>query len=612
MKKDEPSEMEETVDLGGHGHIGSEKKAKKMADEMRKSQDEDLSGRDDVRLARRNTAPHIGAAASGLFLTGRNTNTSPSAGDGPSIFDSIGEEEGLESFLLSASSSRVSRDLSMSPFSRIRNDLENFVEESDRDIEARLLVPQSPLLRNGFGSSGGGGLSSIPHSPLISSTTAREDLPGKESSTVWVGNLDGETTEEALTEAFGSFGPIQSVKVLDSYAFIRYEDASSAAMALTEMNGHTLGRTVIRTGVGRDDSPDGLNRKASFELNHGSLMGGAAKSVWVGNLPLDIDERTLAKIFSPFGVIENIRLVPTKHCAFVIYSRAEQASSAIAELDGQLKIGDESIKLGYARHAVPQQAAHVAPTSSLTVPKTTVRRSSTGSINYSSVPGVVGLPNTSRMGIMNLPGDASEKGNMESLRNIFGAMDMNGNGNRTGVAGFQSAILTPAPKPPTITVTSASANTTAGQQQAQEDFSSDEQDIDYNWEIPELPQPYFGPDLTPGRIRDYRRHIESLNCKPSEFDLIAMEIIPVAVSASTDPVGNVLVQKLIERGSDDLKSMIISELEPYMAAIGIHKNGTWVVQKLINWCTLPEHVLSRYFIYRHSWPLSSKCRWLRV
>lgn len=596
MKKDEPSEMEETVDLGGHGHIGSEKKAKKMADEMRRSHDEDLSGGDDVRLARRNTAPHIGAAASGLFLSGRNTNMSPSSGDGPSIFDSIGEEEGLESFLLSASSSRVSRDLSMSPFSRIRNDLENFVEESDRDIEARLLVPQSPLLRNGFGSSGG--LTSIPHSPLISSTTAREDLPCAESSTVWVGNLDGETTEEALMKAFGPFGPIQSVKILDNYAFIRYEDANSAAMALAEMNGHTLGRTVIRTGVGRDDSTAGLNRKASFEFT--SLMGGAAKSVWVGNLPLEADERTLAKIFSPYGVIENIRLVPTKRCAFVIYSRAEQASAAIAELDGHLKIGDELVRLGYARHAVSQPAAPMAPSSSLAVPKTTVRRSSTGSINYSSASGAVGLPNTSRMDIMNLPGDASEKGNMESLRNIFGAMDMDGNGKRTGVAGFQSAILTPAPKPPTITVTSPSAKTTA---RPEEDFPADEveeQDLDYNWEIPELPLPYFGPDLTPGRIRDYRRHIESLNCKPSEFDLIAMEIIPVAVSASTDPVGNVLVQKLIERGSDDLKSMIISELEPYMAAIGIHKNGTWVVQKLINWCTLPEHVLSNHFIYRHS------------
>lgn len=577
MKKDEPTEMDEAaVDLGGHGHIGSEKK---KAAEMRKSQDEEMfGGKDDVRLARRNTAPHIGAAA-GLFLNGRSTNNmSPSVGDGPSIFDSIGEEEGLESFLFSASSSRVSRDLSMSPFSRIRTDLENFVEESDRDIEARLMVPPSPMLRST------GGMSSVPHSPLISSTTAKEDLTcPSESSTVWVGNLDRETTEEALMEAFGSFGPIQSIKLLDSYAFIRYDDPNHASMAIAEMNGQTLGRMIIRTGPGRDDSPAELTRRSSFELaSFGSLMGG--KSIWVGNLPLDTDERTLSKIFSSYGGIENIRMVPAKHCAFVNFCRAEQAAAAITELDGQLKIGDELVKLGYARHAVQQPAA---PASALAVPKTNVRRSSTGSISFTT--NGIGLPNPSRMDVMNLPGDASEKGNMESLRNIFGAMDVNGQANnRSGGSGFHSAILTPAPKPPTITVTSSNSNTATHQQQESEEDHTN----DYCWEIPELPQPYFGPDLTPGRIRDYRRHVESLNCKPSEFDLIAMEILPVAVSASTDPVGNVLVQKLIERGSDDLKSMIISELEPYMASIGVHKNGTWVVQKLINWCTLPQHVHS--------------------
>jgi protein JSN1 len=117
---------------------------------------------------------------------------------------------------------------------------------------------------------------------------------------------------------------------------------------------------------------------------------------------------------------------------------------------------------------------------------------------------------------------------------------------------------------------------------------------DYAEPLPALPPPYFGPDLTPARIRDYRRHIESPACKPAEFDLIAMELLPVLVSAATDPVGNVLVQKLIERGSDGLKSLIIDELGPFLAAIGVHKNGTWVVQKLISWCQLPLHVREPY------------------
>lgn len=152
-----------------------------------------------------------------------------------------------------------------------------------------------------------------------------------------------------------------------------------------------------------------------------------------------------------------------------------------------------------------------------------------------------------------MPDDYSVSTSIESLRSIFGSIDLTNN------------------QPIIPNVTKAGGGE------------------DYCWPVPALPHPpFFGPDLTPTRIRDYRRHLESPTCKPSEFDLIAMEILPVAVAASTDPVGNVLVQKLIERGSDELKGIIISSLEPYLAAVGIHKNGTWVIQKLINWCSLPH------------------------
>lgn len=191
------------------------------------------------------------------------------------------------------------------------------------------------------------------------------------------------------------------------------------------------------------------------------------------------------------------------------------------------------------------------------------RRSSTGSAMFGGTNGgVIGLPNPFRLNPI-LPGDPPcNEVDVQALRQIFGSLSNTTNNSKI----FES------------------------QQQQQQQSSSVMDEGIFDLIIPELPPTYFGPDLTPARIRDYRRHIENPACKPSEFDLIAMEMLPVLVAASTDPIGNVLVQKLVERGSEELKGLIIGELAPYLAAIGIHKNGTWVVQKLINWCTLPHHV----------------------
>lgn len=529
MKKDELSDMKRSLhaaDLGGHGHVGMKKKDK-AADSSNNHDKEHLEEESHVqgRLARRHTLPHIG------YEAGRRGHRQSSGSDGPSIFDDLGDEGGLEALLFTASRAfqHVSRDLSLSPFSRIRNDLEQFVEESDRDLEERFLAggPRTPMLRNMIVTGGG----SHPGSPLVGPPVSDGSAEGR---TVWVGGLERGVEEETIRSAFSVYGEIVSVKSLDGYAFIRYNRVAEASAAIAGMNGQVLGHTVIRTGLGRDEVPSSSDSS--------SLMG--VRSVWVGNLPADAEERTLSRAFAPYGAIESIRLVPTKHCAFVNFCRAEQAAAAVAELDGRLRIGEETVRVGYAKQALPSAAA-AAP---VNVP---LRRLSTGS---------VGLPNPARIDL-SLPGEHVAT-SLESLRTIFGALEVSsGRSSEHIVNPVRSAVSTEQADPEA-----------------------------FCWEIPELPAPYFGPELTPGRIRDYRRYVESQSCKPSEFDLIAMEVIPVAVAASTDPVGNVLVQKLIERGSEDLKSMIIAELAPYMAAVGVHKNGTWVIQKLINWCTLPQHV----------------------
>jgi hypothetical protein len=73
-----------------------------------------------------------------------------------------------------------------------------------------------------------------------------------------------------------------------------------------------------------------------------------------------------------------------------------------------------------------------------------------------------------------------------------------------------------------------------------------------------------------------------------EIDQFANQIIDYLLAAAVDPVGNILVQKLVERGSNETRDTIVTKLCKYVATVGIHKNGTWVVQKLIHNCRTAE------------------------
>lgn len=77
------------------------------------------------------------------------------------------------------------------------------------------------------------------------------------------------------------------------------------------------------------------------------------------------------------------------------------------------------------------------------------------------------------------------------------------------------------------------------------------------------------------------------------MESLFQEVLPEAIDISTDYIGNVVLQKLYEKGSDQNRVQLLNVLGPHLAAIGIHKNGiyfarntnvlgTWAVQKIID------------------------------
>lgn len=59
---------------------------------------------------------------------------------------------------------------------------------------------------------------------------------------------------------------------------------------------------------------------------------------------------------------------------------------------------------------------------------------------------------------------------------------------------------------------------------------------------------------------------------------------------TVDYIGNTVVQRLFEKCSEDTKTKMLKRIAPHLAAISIHKNGTWATQKIIDLAKTTEQI----------------------
>ncbi|OMH82568.1 Pumilio domain-containing protein [Zancudomyces culisetae] len=105
----------------------------------------------------------------------------------------------------------------------------------------------------------------------------------------------------------------------------------------------------------------------------------------------------------------------------------------------------------------------------------------------------------------------------------------------------------------------------------------------YVTSLPPLPESRDLP-FSQAKLREMRKRLD-VQCPSGEFDAIFNESLHVLAELCTDYVGNMLVQRLAERATSAQKLAMISAVSRHIAAIGVHKNGTWAIQKLIDCCS---------------------------
>ena len=85
------------------------------------------------------------------------------------------------------------------------------------------------------------------------------------NTTVFCGGLKQDITEEALQQAFHSFGPIDKIKIFKEkgYAFIKYTCKEHACQAIVVQHNASINGQTIRCSWGKDTGPEGLPQPPS-------------------------------------------------------------------------------------------------------------------------------------------------------------------------------------------------------------------------------------------------------------------------------------------------------------------------------------------------------------
>lgn len=172
---------------------------------------------------------------------------------------------------------------------------------------------------------------------------------------IFVGDLSPEIETETLREAFAPFGEISNCRIVrdpqtlksKGYAFVSFVKKAEAENAIQAMNGQWLGSRSIRTNWStrkppppRNEKPAARGKQPTYEevYNQSSPTN---CTVYCGGFTSGITEELMQKTFSPFGVIQDIRVFKDKGYAFIRFATKDSATRAIenihnTEINGQV------------------------------------------------------------------------------------------------------------------------------------------------------------------------------------------------------------------------------------------------------------------------------------
>lgn len=294
-----------------------------------------------------------------------------------------------------------------------------------------------------------------------------------------------------------------------------------------------------------------LGGKPSSNLGDDNTLEGPTRALWLGNIPSSTTVSSLNVIFNAYGPIESTRVLTHKNCGFVNFESLDSAIQAKSQLNGkEIFPGAGPVRIGYAK--VPSAAA---------------------------TPGHTGLfPSPSP--------DPLAKSQAEGANVSTSNAKANGARAETVNAPLTTPELTDI-RGDIVQIVKDLGATDEEQLRISSHVDQAIQNSGYHSEIPPVEEPSHTRVHDAPRLREIRKRIDNNSCSQAEIEEIAMNMLPEIAELSSDYLGNTVVQKLFEYCSEPTKEAMLREIAPHLAKIGIHKNGTWAAQKIIDVARTP-------------------------
>ncbi|GAA5905012.1 uncharacterized protein JCM6883_004937 [Sporobolomyces salmoneus] len=440
---------------------------------------------------------------------------------------------------------------------------------------------------------------------------------------LWVGNLDPNTTPADLQQVFAPYGAIESLRLIPDKEcgfvnFVTVSDAIRAKEDVLNRLGGQLTKTsgLVRIGYGKAEATPapaapGLVHPRSTAAGAAILTGTdlnlqtqPTRALWIGSIPSSTTPNHLLAIFSSFGQIESARVLTHKSCGFVNFERLDDAFAARKALNGREILGAEvgPVRIGFAK--VPGK---VSPGGGGGGDGVASSQNGNGlgsqSALYTAISqldGVTGIPVERQIAEgqiqdyrSNLVVGLATNGHYASAHALNSANSVSSS---TANLFAPGAILPAAPGEPQIETLVGTVNEqqlimrelSQGDPQLEEHVQAVAESrppMTYYHSIPlnvmndpRWARRYTVPDAP--RLREIRKRLDA-ELPQSEVDALAHELLDEVIPLASDYIGNTIVQKLFEQCSRGARLAMLERIAPHLAPIGTHKNGTWAVQKII-------------------------------
>ncbi|EKV04480.1 RNA binding protein Jsn1, putative [Penicillium digitatum] len=326
----------------------------------------------------------------------------------------------------------------------------------------------------------------------------------------------------------------------------RLDNSFSAADLQIPENGEydELSEAVQLMHLGGNGIPVMGSRQAG-EMADENNQDGPTRALWIGSIPVSTTVTSLEAIFGIYGKIESTRVLTHKNCGFVNFDRLDSAVQAKSLLNGkEIFPGAGPVRIGYAK--VPGASATGTPGAN------GIQSSPTPDQNFrSSLAAADGANQADNAHIIpQVPALADLLPEMVQIVQEFGATE---NDLKNITTSIQTSIAF----------------------QAFED------------EIPSVQETSQSRMFDAPRLRDIRKRIDNGACSIQEIEETAEAMLPEVAELASDYLGNTVVQKLFEFCSESTKEQMLSHIAPHLSEIGVHKNGTWAAQKIIDVAKTP-------------------------